>query len=582
MIYFVFIRILGGLIFTGLLTTAPQAVAADRPTPPPGDTLLISGGTVVDPFTGSAQTKHVLIKNGQVVSVTTQIPDSKYDRRIDARGKWLSPGLTDAHVHFFQSGGLYTRPDFIDLRNHVPYEDEVASIKADIAKTFARYLKAGITHTVDMGGPDWNFSLKEVARTQIDAPEVVASGPLISSYLPPALDITEPPIIRMDDPRSAVNEVQRQVAGGADFIKIWVIASPPERLKGFLPVLKAVIAEAHRLGKKVAAHATELETARIVIEAGADILVHSIVDTEVDDEMIDLLKNKKIIYIPTLAVTEGSHELYTGDFHFSKDEFAIADPLIAGSLFKAKILPDVAEQSDKWKNLYAPRLQERMVIAKRNLLTLYRAGVTIATGSDAGNIATFHGAGLLREFELMAEAGLLPAEVLYTATVGASSLPGMKRTGRLIAGELADIVILNTNPLTTLIHAAAIETVVWKGNVLKVSDILPDDAQAVVQKQVNAYNARDLELFLSTYGPEAVLYTGMNKIRMRYEEMKERYGNLFATNLNLYADIESRAAGEDFVADREVVYGLRQGEIVKALAVYEVESGLIRKVWFLP
>ncbi len=73
-------------------------------------------------------------------------------RPIDVSGKWIIPGLIDAHVHFFQSGGVYTRPDVIDLRAHRPYEQELTWIKQRLPYTFQRYLCSGITSAVDVGG----------------------------------------------------------------------------------------------------------------------------------------------------------------------------------------------------------------------------------------------------------------------------------------------------------------------------------------------------------------------------------------------------------------------------------------------
>ncbi|UCH11665.1 MAG: amidohydrolase family protein, partial [Fidelibacterota bacterium] len=97
---------------------------------------------------------------------------------ISAKDKWIIPGLIDAHIHFFQSGGLYTRPDAIDLRKHVPYADEeLRLIRERLADTFARYLRCGITSVVDVGGPYWNFEVRELARQSDMAPTVAVAGP---------------------------------------------------------------------------------------------------------------------------------------------------------------------------------------------------------------------------------------------------------------------------------------------------------------------------------------------------------------------------------------------------------------------
>src|SRR5581483_7477676 len=81
-----------------------------------------------------------------------------------AKGKWVVPGLVDAHVHFFQSGNLYTRPDVADFNAVVPYLDEVARNKARLPATFKVWLASGVTSVVDIGGPYWNFEMRRAAR----------------------------------------------------------------------------------------------------------------------------------------------------------------------------------------------------------------------------------------------------------------------------------------------------------------------------------------------------------------------------------------------------------------------------------
>ena len=99
------------------------------------------------------------------------IPASAF--RIDATGLFTIPGLIDSHVHFFQSGGLYTRPDAIDLRAVRPYTDEIQWIRNNLQDTFARYLRAGITSVVDVGGPFWNYNVRTQAQQTVLSPRVI-------------------------------------------------------------------------------------------------------------------------------------------------------------------------------------------------------------------------------------------------------------------------------------------------------------------------------------------------------------------------------------------------------------------------
>jgi len=118
-------------------------------------TLVVNGATLID-GTGAAPVPDaaVVITGDRIVAAgprpMIEVPQSA--KTIDARGKWIIPGLVDAHVHFFQSGGLYTRPDVIDLRRRVPYEKELAWIRRRLPYTFTRYLCSGVTSVVDVGG----------------------------------------------------------------------------------------------------------------------------------------------------------------------------------------------------------------------------------------------------------------------------------------------------------------------------------------------------------------------------------------------------------------------------------------------
>jgi len=101
----------------------------------------------------------VAIEGTRIARVATarEMPIPQGAAVIGGSGKWIIPGLIDAHVHFFQSGGLYTRPDVIDLTARVSYAEETRRVRAALPETFRRYLRAGVTSVIDFGGPEWNF-----------------------------------------------------------------------------------------------------------------------------------------------------------------------------------------------------------------------------------------------------------------------------------------------------------------------------------------------------------------------------------------------------------------------------------------
>lgn len=240
--------------------------------------LVLRGGIVVNPD-GRPPIRNavVVVRGGRIADLgpAGRVRVPRGVPVIDATGRWIVPGYVDSHVHFFQSGGLYTRPDAIDLRAAVPYEQELAAIRADLSDTFARYLASGVTAVADVGGPMWNFDVRRLSIDNPRAPRVAAAGPLISTWRPPVLsDVVDPPIIAATSPEEARALVRAQVPQRPDFIKIWYVVLPGQTPAQFLPVVRAAIEEAHGAGIRVAVHATELETARAALEAGADILVH--------------------------------------------------------------------------------------------------------------------------------------------------------------------------------------------------------------------------------------------------------------------------------------------------------------------
>src|SRR5216110_2754606 len=191
------------------LITASTAFAT------PSGTTIIINGTAIDPGTGKIMPNAAITIEGDHISAikenSTDIP-KKGDTVIDTKGKFILPGYIDTHVHFFQSGDIYTRPDGLDLNSIRPYKQEAEWIRSHLDDTFARYLRSGITSVLDIGGPLWNFEMRKRANTTAKAPRVAAAGPLISSISRPQLDLGDPPIVKIDTPEQATQMVQRLAA----------------------------------------------------------------------------------------------------------------------------------------------------------------------------------------------------------------------------------------------------------------------------------------------------------------------------------------------------------------------------------
>jgi cytosine/adenosine deaminase-related metal-dependent hydrolase len=265
-------RLLFPLLILAFVTASAQAGGRNA-------TLVINGGTLIDgtgapPIPDAA----VVVSGDRIVDAgpSSKITVPKNTKTIYARGKWIIPGLIDAHVHFFQSADLYTRPDVIDLRQRVPYERELAWIRRRLPYTFTRYLCSGITSVVEAGGPFANFNVRAMARRTQAAPRVVVAGPLISTVAPDDPETTDPAIIEVVNPEQAVALVRRELARKPDLIKIWFIRGPDIELENAVKIVEAVVKVSHAAGVRVAVHATELETAKAAVSAGSDILVHSV------------------------------------------------------------------------------------------------------------------------------------------------------------------------------------------------------------------------------------------------------------------------------------------------------------------
>lgn len=551
----------------------------------------IVGGTLVNTNGSEAlDNATILLSGDKIVAVggaaDIEIPEGA--EIIDVEGKWIIPGLIDAHVHFFQSGGLYTRPDVIDLRKHVPYaEQELMEIKERLPDTFARYIRSGITSVVDVGGPFWNFEVRDLAAKTDLAPTVAVAGPLISTYQPDALTTADPPIIKVKNKRAAKKLVRKLAAKNPDLIKIWYIVGRGTTAEDSYPLVKATIAEIHKLGYRAAVHATQLETARLAVKAGADVLVHSVNDKEVDDAFIQLLKDNGTIYIPAMVVLEGYPETFSQTAKFLPIEFEIANPFSMGSLFDLRHLP----KEDIPKRIRNAMAAAEPVLPNANALTnlkrLQDAGVIIAAGTDAGNIGTLHGPSIFREFQLMAEAGLSPMDILIDATVHGARVMGRAADyGTIEAGKKADMVILDEDPLLDIMNTSRIHAVIKHGRYYPADEIIDVSPADIVQRQANAYNARDIDAFLATYSDDidkgfeafthsdSLLWVGMDR-------MREIYGTLFENTPALHVEEIGRLVQGETVVVHERVTGLSEGGIIDSITIYETKGGLIRRVWFL-
>ena len=343
---------------------------------------------------------------------------------------------------------------------------------------------------------------------------------------------------------------------------------------------------AQQAGLPLAVHATQRRTAQLAVEAGANILVHSVNDSLISDSLAQLLTEREVTYVPTLLVSGNYGEVRLAEPDHHPQDLRWGNPSVYGSLsdlegYEASELPKGLTNLRERPAAYRAYLQRSDSIMAANLRTLTGAGVNVAVGTDAGNIGTLHAASYRQELEAMQRAGLRPAEILRAATLNAAT--GFRRQeqlGTLEEGKLADLLILTHNPLERLDYLDSLIYVVKSGQLLSVDTLVTESPEAVVQRQLNAYNARDLDAFLATYADSVTLYDFPNQLVMEgTSEMRSRYRALFEEVPNLYAQIKNRIVLGNKVIDQEYV---RVGErYVEAVAVYEVAGGKIARVTFV-
>ena len=188
--------------------------------------LLIRNTSIVDVENKKIlPPQDLLVQNGAVTAIGKKLSAPAGVQEIDGTGKWLMPGFVDAHIHFSQSGGMYTRPDAIDLRKYQPYEQEIAWTHQNMESFLRRYTSAGITSVIDVGSTLHFLKQRDSFRNKSNAPEVYMTGPLLTTWEPQVYKGLGDDALfyEMKTPEEARAYVQKELPYKPDFIKIWYI-----------------------------------------------------------------------------------------------------------------------------------------------------------------------------------------------------------------------------------------------------------------------------------------------------------------------------------------------------------------------
>lgn len=414
--------------------------------------LALVGGTVYtgDPG-GVIADAVVVVQDGAIAAVgkrsDTAIPAGC--RQIDVSGRFLTPGLVDTHVHYSQTGWADGRPDARDVRAQYPYEMAMADNAAHPERFHLAFLHSGVTAVYDVGGYPWTRWLGAATEHSPRAPHVAAAGALLATYDPKLLTLPDQQqFVFPQDADDARRLVRSHAAWGSAAIKLWFIATPEHSAESLAPIVMAAGDEAKKLGLPLIVHATTLATARIAVEAGCRLLVHSVEDREVDPEFIAALKATGTFYCPTLTVRDGYVQLYEAKIGDEvRSQLEDVHPSV-----KARVL---ATEDPAWRARANVRALEGMrkraeltaSVMAQNLLALHRAGVPVVMGTDAGNPLTLHGPSVFVEMAAMQAAGMSAGDVLVASTRDAAAAMGRgEDLGRIAVGYVADLLVLTQDP----------------------------------------------------------------------------------------------------------------------------------------
>lgn len=455
------------------VSTAFDAPAGTPPTP-----RALVGATLVD-GTGAAPVRNavVIVRDGKIDCAGTRdacpVPDGV--TTLDVSGQWITPGLIDAHVHFSQTGWADGRPDTLDLREQFPYESAEADLEAHPERFFRSYLCSGVTSLFDVGGYPWTVAMSRRAQDDTRAPTYAAAGPLLSTSdhwlnLPASRQF-----IFLKDEAAARSGVRYLKSIGAAAVKVWYIVTPEQTVEKCAPAVLAAGDEARKLGLPLIVHATGLAEAKVAVRAGAKLLVHSVEESALDQEFLDLAKAQGTIYTPTLTVLDGYRQLFEATA--SAKAVVVDDPngcVDAGTLAKLAATSRVGAGRIPPADIASLRtvIEQQGPIKAGNLKRVSDAGIPVAMGTDAGNPFTLHGPSIYAEMEAMEKAGLTPMQVLVSATQGGGRAMGREQTlGTLEKGKTADLLVVAGDPTASIANLRRVRQVMHGGVLRSIEEL---------------------------------------------------------------------------------------------------------------
>lgn len=382
---------------------------------PAAQTLVIAGGYVVDPAGDAPPTKaNIVIVGDRVVKVGPDVVAPAGARTIDARGKYMVPGLWDMHSH-------------LDAVNAVGFKPE-------------GYVGHGVLGVRDMGGHvDKLFALKrELADGRI-GPVLVMAGPTLNGEV---FGDFQRAVTTPDEGRAAVRELK---AMGVDLIKIHR-ATQPE-------VFLAIVDEARKSGLPVAGHVPLGMSWVEAADAGIQSIEHMVTITE--NEMAAPVNPAPNILAAAARMEGPEGEAVIAALARNR---TYLDPTLI--VYERKLVGAQPAAAAVARGLY---MRARAMVGRANA-----AGVAVLAGTD---VVEQPGVALLDELDLLVASGLTPRQALRAATTTAAGAAGRPELGQITAGAPASFLVLDADPGADIRNVRTLSMVVLRGLMLEASDL---------------------------------------------------------------------------------------------------------------
>jgi len=421
----------------------------------------------------------ILIRNGKIAEVYPDAgpdPKSMHADLIEAAGKTMLPGLIDVHVHLVAPGGIYS-----DMRGYHP--------EKAMQRALAAYLYSGVTAVRSVGDPlDTVLKVRSTVNSGVKlGAEMFTCGPLFTaqgghgteyfSQIPEGIrEQAERQFTRIpasaEQARQQVDELKR---AGIDCIKAILEsgggASVFNRLDTSL--FTAVAGEAHADDLPLAVHTGDVRDVTDALAAHADSIEHGSFREVIPDALFVQMARQKTFYDPTLSVGEAFEDVAAG-------KTSLLDRSLVQQVGPTDLLADTekylpSSQAEAMRQ-HVGKFPMKLQIGEDNLLQAYRHGVMLVTGSDAGNLLVIHGPTVEHEVELWVKAGIPPGVALQAATYNAARLlRAESHIGIIRAGNDADLLLVDGNPLEDITAIERISAVFFKGENVDRSELFDQE-----------------------------------------------------------------------------------------------------------